>query len=361
MPDSSQPRKQPSGSSSSRSRSRNRRRRSGGARSGTGARPDSAGRGRPDRAPASSSRRTITAAARSHTAADELAEAILAAPEPADRSASGAADDLSRVVAANRRRAASIALAPASVLLLVAIVVGGALSALVAGMVAGAVAAAVCGAGLWRASPRLVLRALGARLVDEDEVPGPFTQVEGLCATMGLPVPALYLVDEPFPDAMALGRGSKDGAVVLTSGLLRALDPVALEGVLAHELAHLKRADTAPASVAAALVLWSGLPSTTGTAVHRLAGRGREFEADRHAVAVTRYPPGLRHALDRMCQAVPSGSGPGGGLAGQRAGRVTRWLFTVPLPVPGGEGSGAEDPTGELDAPSVRIAALDEW
>ena len=266
------------------------------------------------------------------------------------------------MVARNKRRAATIAALPAVVLLLVGVIVGGAASALVVGAVGGAVGAAVCCVVLWRASPRIVLRALGARLVDEAEVPGPCTQVEGLCATMGLPVPAIYLIDDQIPDAMAVGRGLKDGALVLTSGLLPLLDPVALEGVLAHELAHLKRGDTAPASVAAALVLVLGLPSAGGYNVLALAGRGREFEADQHAVSMTRYPPGLRQALDRMCLATADGGGPpAGSLAYRRAGQVTRWLFTVPLPPrAGGRGRG-EDLSGRLDAPSVRIAALDEW
>ncbi len=266
------------------------------------------------------------------------------------------------MVARNRRRAVTIAALPAVVVLLVGVIVGGAASALVAGVVVGAAAAGVCGAVLWRASPRMVLRALGARLVDEAEVPGPCTQVEGLCATMGLPVPAIYLIDDDVPGAMAVGRGPKDGALVLTRGLLPLLDPVALEGVLAHELAHLKRGDTAPASVAAALVLILRVPPGTGSTVYALAGHGREFEADRHAVSVTRYPPGLRQALDRLWRAMPDGGGPdSGSLAHRRAGQVTRWLFTVPLPGRGGGPTGGDDVTGQLDATAVRIAALDEW
>jgi len=266
------------------------------------------------------------------------------------------------VVARNKRRAATLAALPAVVLLLVGVIVGGAASALVVGVVVGAVAAAVCGAVLWRASPRIVLRALGARPVDEAEVPGPWTQVEGLCATMGLPVPAMYLIDEEIPGALAVGRGLTDGALVLTRGLVALLDPVALEGVLAHELAHVKRGDIAPASVGAALVLVLGLPVGVGHSVLTLAGSGREFEADRHAVSVTRYPPGLRQALDRMCLAMADGGGPAAGsLAQRRAGQVTRWLFTVPLPGRAGGRGRDEDLSGRLDAPSVRIAALDEW
>jgi Zn-dependent protease with chaperone function len=374
MADRAQPRQPPpaAGSGAGASPDR-RRRRSGGSGSAAGARAGGSRRaGAPGaqrgagRGPASSSRRTGHSSTRDPTAADALAESLLVAPAEAPASPAsprvGAGVELARVVTANRRRAMSIAAAPAVLVFVVSVVVGAVSSALVVSVAVGAVLAVAGGAGLWATAPRLVLRALAARPVDEEAAPGPSTQVEGLCATMGLPVPALYLTDEEVPDAMAVGRGPQDGALVLTTGLLGALDPVALEGVLAHELAHLKRADTAPASVAAALALSLGLSSGAAAAVHALAGRGREFEADRHAVGVTRYPPGLRQALDRMWERSRAARQPAAGsLAGRRAGKVTRWLFTVPLPSGAVGGPGDEDPTGHLDLPSVRIAALDEW
>ena len=262
---------------------------------------------------------------------------------------------------ANRRRAAWLCTAPAGVLVVLGLVFGAVLGALVVGVVVGAVAGACLAAGLWRGAPTLVLRAVGARPADEEDVPGPATQVEGLCASMGLPIPALYLVDDDLPDAMSVGRSPKDGALVLTSGLIGALDPVATEAVLAHELAHLKRHDTAPATVVAAMALVTGMGPGAAGAVHRLAGRGREFEADRHAVSVTRYPPALSKALRAMSEATVSPQTAGGPLIRRRGGQVTRWLFTVALPDRSGRVPDAGDTTGELDAPLVRIAALDEW
>jgi heat shock protein HtpX len=263
---------------------------------------------------------------------------------------------LRRTVLANRRRAWAVAASPTVLLAVVGVVVGTAAGALLVGLAAGAILGAAVAIGLWRGAPGMVLRALGARPVDEDDAPGPCTQVEGLCASMGLGIPELFVVDDPLPNALAVGRRPDDSALVLTTGLLDALDPVALEGVLAHELSHVKANDVAPATLAAALALVVGGTATSGL-VHRMAGRGREFEADRHAVGVTRYPPGLRQALDVMASAV---GGPGRLAEGRVAG-VARWLFTVVLPDEHGRRPVGEEAVGELDLPAVRIAALDEW
>jgi len=258
----------------------------------------------------------------------------------------------------NHRRALAVTAAPGLVVLVVLVVVGLATGYLPEGAVAGVVVGAGVSVALWRGASSRVLRALGATKADEDDIPGPFTQVEGLCASMGLGVPDLYLVDETIPGAMAVGRAPARGALVLTSGLLELLDPVALEGVLAHELAHVKRNDIAPATAAAALALrvpWPG--SSAAAMVHRAAGHGREMQTDVQAVRVTRYPPGLRHALVAM-SAADASHGP---WRARRAGQVTRWLWTVVLPDAAGGRPAGEEAIGQLDLPAVRIAALDEW
>jgi hypothetical protein len=130
-----------------------------------------------------------------------------------------------------------------------------------------------------------------------------------------------------------------------------------MEGVLAHELTHVKRCDIAPATMSAALLVpWAVFLPGMGALVHRVAGHGREFDADRFAVAVTRYPPGLREALSEMVSGpLPR---PRSVLAGSAVARTTRWLWTVALPVADAATSQLVD---ELDAAPVRIAALDEW
>lgn len=235
----------------------------------------------------------------------------------------------------------------------------------IVGLVAGAAAGAVVSLSVWLGATSVLLRSMRARRVDEEDVPRAYNLVEGLCVTMGLPVPAIWVVDDEARDALALGGGHRTAALVLTTGLADALDPVALEGLLAHELTHIKRCDIAPATVAAAVLLpWAVFVPGVGSLVHFLAGRGREFHTDRLAVGVTRYPPGLRDALSAIVEGpVP----PAGSALSNRAGaRATRWLWTVALPGPARPPvtpgwTDREQVVGDLDSAAVRIAALDEW
>jgi Zn-dependent protease with chaperone function len=230
----------------------------------------------------------------------------------------------------------------------------------VAGLVAGAAAGVAVSLSLLLGGTRTVLRALRARLTDEDDLPRAHNLVEGLCASMGLRLPSIWVVDDDARDAIAFGAGSRTAALVLTSGVADTLDPVALEGLLAHELTHIKRLDIAPATAAAALFLpFASLLPGVSSVVHRLAGRGRELRTDRLAVGVTRYPPGLREALAQLSSGPrPSNGSP---LARRGVSRATRWLWTVALPSDSAVAGRAEDLEGELDAVDVRIAALDEW
>lgn len=302
----------------------------------------------------------------------------------------------------NRRRARAIAAFPGVVVFgLIALVVFG-LGHATVGLIAGAAAGAFVSAAYLFGARGMLLRALRARPVDQDDVPGALNLIDGLCASMGLPLPEIWLVEDDARDALAIGRGPRTAALVLTSGLVESLDPVPLEGVLAHELTHVKSGDIAPATVSAAILLPLAVfvPSVGGL-VHRLAGRGRELHADRSAVAVTRYPPGLSQALAQIVSGPPPGQS--SVLGGKAVGRATRWLWTVALPTVGApagraqsvardgaptfspfEASGtldseapplsdtsssvvefdpawdAREVVGELDAPRVRIAALEE-
>jgi len=265
--------------------------------------------------------------------------------------------DTAAVSHRNRRRARAIAALPGVIVFgVVALVLSGAGEPLV-GLVAGAAAGAVLWAVVWLGASSFVLRSLHARRADEKDLPSACNLVEGLCASMGLRLPAMWVVEDQVRDALAVGRGPRTAGLVLTSGLADALDPVAMEGVLAHELTHIKRCDIAPATMTAALLvpLAVFLPGT-GALVHRVAGRAREFDADRLAVTVTRYPPGLREALSEMVSGPPPS--PRSRLAGSAVARATRWLWTVELPVAATTSSRV---VGELDAVPVRIAALDEW
>ncbi len=253
-----------------------------------------------------------------------------------------------------RGRALAVASIPALVVFVLVVAIGAALGQVLIALVIAFVLGAGVWAAVWLLAPRLLLARLGGRPVEEDDVPRAANLVDGLCATMGLPLPALTLIDDPFRGALAIGRNERTATLVLTTGLLRALDPVELEGVLAHELSHVKSGDMASATMAATVVLPLA-PMITGSPelVRRLAGPGRELAADQRAYAVTRYPPGLRDALVKMTSGPPPA--PPSALASSGTGRVLRWVWTV---VP--ELLTPRTTVGILDAPATRVAALDE-
>ena len=259
----------------------------------------------------------------------------------------------------NRRRALLIAAVPGIVVFVVVTVASVIAGLDIVGVIAGAGAGLLVWLSLWRGATRIVLRALGTRPGDDAELARAENLVDGLCATMGVEAPDIVVVDEWARGALSLGRKSGAAVLVVTSGLLYSLDPVALEGVLAHELVHVKRADIAPATMAAAVLLPLATFFPVSGLVHGLAGRGREFRTDRLAVSVTRFPPGLRDALVAMVDGpaprVPSA------LARRGVARATRWLWTVALPEDRGGDVMRGGVVGELDAPAVRVAALEEW
>jgi Zn-dependent protease with chaperone function len=259
----------------------------------------------------------------------------------------------------NRRRAVLIAAAPGIIVFVVVAVVCVAVGLDIVGVVAGIGVGLVLWLTVWRGATRFVLRALGARPGDDEELARAENLVDGLCATMGVEPPDIYVIDEWTRQALSLGRKSGAAVLVVTSGLLDSLDPVCLEGVLAHELVHVKRADIAPATMAAAIMLPLATFFPVSALVHTLAGRGREFRTDGLAVGVTRFPPGLREALVLMAEG-PAPRAPSA-LTRRRVARTTRWLWTVALPeTPGGDVM-RWDVVDELDAPALRVSSLAEW
>jgi Zn-dependent protease with chaperone function len=257
--------------------------------------------------------------------------------------------------AANRRRAILLCLVPGGIL---GIVLGIVLAVVVMPLVGIGVLIVITGGvavWVWSSAPRTVLAALGARPSAEADRPRLHNVVDGLCATMGLDRPAIAVVDSDVPNAFAIGRDPKSATLVVTTGLDRALGLVELEGVLAHELVHVKRHDTVLSGVAVVVcVPWAILRGTQvgADAVHGLVGRGREFSADRRAALVVRYPSGIGSALEVMVEdAAPGAVWP---PATGRVASLTRWLWVDP-----NAGDPAGGPTeGNLDDTRVRAAAL---
>lgn len=186
-------------------------------------------------------------------------------------------------------------------------------------------------------SDKIVLSMSRARPVDRQLEPYLVNTVEGLSIAAGLPVPRAYVIDDPAPNAFATGRNPENAAIAVTSGLLAMMNRQELEGVLAHELSHIKNYDTLLQTLAAVLAgsvtlisewmlrsfWWGGrdrdrdsgqlgaiimvvaivlalLSPLAATLIQMAISRKREFLADASAAMLTRYPPGLASALRKI-------------------------------------------------------------
>ena len=166
---------------------------------------------------------------------------------------------------------------------------------------------------------RVAVGLVGARELPVGESPGLHSTLERLAAVAGVMKPRLYLIDDGLPRALAAGRGPRGSALAVSTGLLSAASPAELEGVLAHELAHVRHRDvvvqTSVVVLAATLLelsrvggwfqralLWF-LGPLASAFVHLLLSPKREFLADRAAAAICASPHPLADALVRLDQA----------------------------------------------------------
>ena len=254
-------------------------------------------------------------------------------------------------VAANRRRAirlcAVAAVPPALVL--------GALLWVTVSVIVAAVVFVLAGAAvmyaLWRLAPSVALRRIGAVPIDEHDETRLSNVTDGLCATFGLSKPSLQVLDDDVPNACALGRDARRSVLVVTTGLLGLLDPIELEGVIAHELAHVKRGDNGVSCIGITLGRILGGEST----LRRCVGESREYRADVVGASAVRFPRGLLAALRDMMEAPAPTEG--SFFASPARFGPTRWVWIDPSV---GHRNDAVAP-GDLDATSVRAAALSEW
>lgn len=244
-------------------------------------------------------------------------------------------------VASNKRR--SIALF--TMFLIVVFAVGWAFSTVVGGGPIGLVAAAAFAVGSswfsYRYSDKVALAMSHAQAADETTYARLHNLVEGLCLASGLPKPRLYVIEDEAPNAFATGRNPQNAAIAVTTGLLEKMNRVELEGVLAHELGHVKNRDILVSTIAVTMVgvvallsdwairfMWWGGPrhrddrsDTKNPAAAAIAvlgfallivtplvarlmqaavSRRREALADVTGVTMTRYPPGLISALEKL-------------------------------------------------------------
>lgn len=203
-------------------------------------------------------------------------------------------------------------------------------------------------------SDKLVLSMYRAVPVTNTSHPDLYNVVENLAITAGLPMPKVYVIPDVAPNAFATGRNKEHAAVAVTEGLVRMLDRSELEGVIAHELAHIGNRDTLIQTVIVVLVgfvallsdmfmrmsLFGGgrrdndskgggililigialaiLAPIVATLIQLAISRKREFLADATGALMTRYPEGLARALEKI-------SGYGGEV--KRANNATAHLF----------------------------------
>lgn len=195
--------------------------------------------------------------------------------------------------------------------------------------------ALVAAAAYWYAD-RVALGMVGARELPFGEAPGLHATVERLATLAGVPKPKLYLLADGHPRALGAGRGLRGSAIAVSRGLLGAAPPAELEGVLAHELAHIRNRDvlvqTSAVVVAGALIELSRvggwfqrallfvLGPIAAAFVHLLLSPKREFVADQAAARLCGSPHGLADALTRLEQAAQ--------LVDFRANPATEPLYT---------------------------------
>jgi heat shock protein HtpX len=173
-----------------------------------------------------------------------------------------------------------------------------------------------------------------ARPIEKKDNPELYRIVENLCIGAGLPMPKIYIIDEDQPNAFATGRDKKHAVVAVTRGLLERLEKAELEGVIAHELAHIGNKDMLLQTITVTLVgfvailsdwflrlsrfsykrekekgseilfifaiLASILAPLAAQLIHLAISRKREFLADATGALITRYPEGLARALEKI-------------------------------------------------------------
>ncbi|MFH1835253.1 MAG: M48 family metallopeptidase [Methanobacteriota archaeon] len=186
---------------------------------------------------------------------------------------------------------------------------------------------------------KMILTMTGARAVTKDEYPYLYHTIEGLALAASVPTPKAYVIDDSALNAFATGRDPEHAAVTVTTGLLKTMNRQELEGVIAHEMSHVKNLDIRFMMLTTVMVglttllsdfilrsMWYGrggrrnrdggggaqtailivgivfamLAPLVGQLIKLAISRQREFLADANAAVLTRYPPGLASALEKI-------------------------------------------------------------
>jgi heat shock protein HtpX len=213
-----------------------------------------------------------------------------------------------------------------AVFVLVGQLIGGTSGAIVA-----LVIAALLNGAMYFFSDKLALRSAGAVPVEERQLPNVYSIVRSLAQRENMPMPKIYLINSPQPNAFATGRNPDHAAVAVTTGITEMMNHSELEGVLAHELAHVRNRDILIASIAATIAaalsflarmaLWGGmgrdrrnndalsaivglvsiiLAPVAAMIIQMAISRAREYQADRSGAETTGSPMALASALQKL-------------------------------------------------------------
>ena len=197
----------------------------------------------------------------------------------------------------------------------------------------GLIGAAAYALVTYYAGAKMALAVNQAHEIQKSDNPRLWRTVENLSITDGLPMPRVYIMNDPAPNAFATGRDPRHSAVCVTSGLLQIMDDQELQGVLAHEMSHVKNYDIRVSMIAFALtavislladiiirLTWFGggdreennqvfmalgivaaiLAPIVATLIQLAVTRQREYLADASGALATRYPEGLASALEKI-------------------------------------------------------------
>lgn len=205
------------------------------------------------------------------------------------------------------------------------------------GVIIALILSAVMNFGSYWFSDSIVLKMYHAQPLTQAEAPEVYAAVESLSHKASIPLPKLYIIPSDTPNAFATGRNENHAAVAVTSGLLNLMDRDEVEGVIAHELSHIKHKDilisTMAATIASAVVLlsrWSMffgsdsdsvisaiavaiIAPVAATLVQTAISRSREYEADAGSARITGNPEALASALmklSHMAGQMPMGANP---------------------------------------------------
>ncbi len=218
---------------------------------------------------------------------------------PNDRVASA----LNKRVTVNKRRALLLAELWAAGLVVVILVVSLVLLRPLVALSFALVAAAVITVVAVLKANDVALWMVGAQPAHPVEDARLHNLVESLCFSSGLPKPGVYVVDDSAVNAFAAGRSPREAAIGVTSGLVDSFTRVELEAVLAHELSRVKSYDVLVSTLAVTMVglITSFLPDgVSARLVNGAIGARQDSAADITGVSLTRYPPGLISALEKL-------------------------------------------------------------